>query len=148
MHTALQGRANKAKSDKKHRFRNLFGMLNVLFLWSCWPALRKEAASGIDRVTAALPDSRVVFVSINRAPEKQDRWDVVDAVNRQIEQYAAASKRVEYVDLNPVLFNRDGTSRLELFLSDGLHFRPQAYEEFTPILKPVLARALAAQAVR
>ena len=38
----------------------------------------------IDRVTTALPDSQVVFVSINRAPEKQDRWDVVDDVNRQI----------------------------------------------------------------
>jgi RNA-directed DNA polymerase len=52
MHTALQGRANKAKSDKKHRFRNLFGLLNELFLWSCWSYLRKDAASGGDRVTA------------------------------------------------------------------------------------------------
>src|SRR6478735_2134380 len=31
----------------------------------------------IDRVTTALPASQVVFVSINRAPDKQDRWDVV-----------------------------------------------------------------------
>jgi retron-type reverse transcriptase len=53
MHTSLQGRANKATSDKKHRFRNLFGMLTVLFLWNCWPGLRKAAASGVDRVTAA-----------------------------------------------------------------------------------------------
>jgi hypothetical protein len=29
----------------------------------------------IDRVSAALPDTRVVFVSINRAPSKEDRWD-------------------------------------------------------------------------
>ncbi|HEY5864236.1 MAG TPA: reverse transcriptase domain-containing protein [Candidatus Tectomicrobia bacterium] len=27
-------------------------MLNVLCRWSCWPSLRKEAASGVDRVTA------------------------------------------------------------------------------------------------
>jgi group II intron reverse transcriptase/maturase len=52
MQTSLQGIANKAQSDKKHRFGNLFGMLNEVFLWSCWPALRKEAASGVDRVTA------------------------------------------------------------------------------------------------
>ena len=52
MHTSLQGRANKAKSDKGHRFRNLFGRLNAPFLWSCWQHLRKEAASGVDRVTA------------------------------------------------------------------------------------------------
>jgi lysophospholipase L1-like esterase len=101
-----------------------------------------------DRVTTELPDTRVVFVSINRAPEKQDRWDVVDAVNHQVELYTAKNKRVEYVDVNPVLFDHAGMPRLELFLSDRLHFRPQAYEEFTPILKPVLTRALAARPVR
>jgi group II intron reverse transcriptase/maturase len=52
MQTSLQGIANKAKSDKRHRLRNLFGMLNEPFLWSCWQYLRKEAASGVDRVTA------------------------------------------------------------------------------------------------
>jgi RNA-directed DNA polymerase len=53
MQTSLQGIAHKARSDRRHRFRNLFGMLNEPFLWSCWQYLRKEAASGVDRVTAA-----------------------------------------------------------------------------------------------
>jgi lysophospholipase L1-like esterase len=102
----------------------------------------------IDRALAALPGAQVVFVSINRAPEKQDRWSVVDDVNRQIEQYASTHKRVTYVDVNPALFNADGTPRAELFLSDGLHLRPAAYDGFTRILKPVLAAAFAAQPVR
>jgi lysophospholipase L1-like esterase len=102
----------------------------------------------IDRVTTALPDSQVVFVSINRAPEKQDRWDVVDDVNRQIQKYAAANGRVTFVDVNPALFNADGSSRVEFFMNDRLHLRPAAYEEFTRILKPVLEKALAPQAVR
>jgi lysophospholipase L1-like esterase len=102
----------------------------------------------IDRATAALPGAQIVFVSINRAPEKQDRWSVVDDVNRQIEQYSKTHKRVTYVDVNPALFNSDGTPRAELFLSDGLHLRPAAYEGFTRILKPVLAAAFAAQPVR
>ena len=101
-----------------------------------------------DRVTTGLPDTHVVFMSINRAPEKQARWDVVDAVNHQVELYTQKNRRVEYVDVNPVLFDKAGMPRLELFLSDRLHFRPQAYEEFTQVLKPVLARALAAPSVR
>jgi lysophospholipase L1-like esterase len=96
----------------------------------------------VDRVAKALPDTRVIFVSVNRAPEKQDRWDVVDEVNRQIQKYAADHPRVEYVDVNPVLFNADGSSRLDLFMSDQLHLRPKAYEGFAAILKPVLTRAL------
>jgi lysophospholipase L1-like esterase len=102
----------------------------------------------INRVTTSLPDTRIVFMSINRAPEKQDRWDVVDAVNHQVELYTAKDARVEYVDVNPVLFDHAGTPRLELFMSDRLHLRPQAYEEFARILKPVLAKALAAPSLR
>jgi lysophospholipase L1-like esterase len=102
----------------------------------------------IDRVSAALPDTRIVFVSVNRAPEKQDRWDVVDDVNRQIQKYATVNKRVLYVDVNPALMNADGSARLELFLSDRLHLRPTAYEEFTRILKPVLTAALGAETLR
>jgi lysophospholipase L1-like esterase len=94
-----------------------------------------------DRVAATLPTTRVVFVSINRAPEKRDLWDVVDAVNHDVEVYAAATKRLQYVDVNPVLFNRDGMPRIDLYLSDQLHLRPAAYEEFARILKPVLTRA-------
>ena len=93
------------------------------------------------RVGAALPDSRIVFVSISRAPEKRDRWNVVDAVNHQVEAYAAETTHLQYVDVNPILFNRDGTPRLELYVSDQLHFRPAAYEELARILKPVLTKA-------
>jgi lysophospholipase L1-like esterase len=96
----------------------------------------------IDRVTKALPDARVIFVSVNRAPEKRDRWDVVDDVNRQIQKYAEKNPRVLYVDVNPALANADGSPRMELFMNDQLHLRPPAYEEFTKILKPVLTNAL------
>ena len=95
----------------------------------------------VERVTAALPATRIVFVSVNRAPEKQDRWDVVDAVNRQVAAYAAQTTRLQYVDVNPVLFNRDGTPRLELYMPDELHLRPAAYEGFARILKPILKNA-------
>lgn len=52
MPTSLRGIANKASSDKHHRFRNLFGLLTVTFLLSCWERVNKKAASGVDRVSA------------------------------------------------------------------------------------------------
>ena len=96
----------------------------------------------MDRVTTALPQTRVVFVSVNKAPEKRERWDVVDDINRQMQAYATKHPQVEFVDVNPALFNADGTSRTELFMNDRLHLRPPAYEEFAKILKPVLTKAL------
>ena len=50
--TSLQGIANKAASDKVHRFRNLFGLLTVGFLQWSWQFVNKRAASGVDRKDA------------------------------------------------------------------------------------------------
>jgi RNA-directed DNA polymerase len=50
--TSLLGIARKAASDKAHRFRNLFGLLNVGYLLACWRLLNKRAASGVDREDA------------------------------------------------------------------------------------------------
>lgn len=52
MPTSLRGIANKASVDKNHRFHNLFGLLTVGFLLSCWERVNKKAASGVDRVSA------------------------------------------------------------------------------------------------
>ena len=49
--TSLRGIAEKAKADKRHRFRDLYRCLNVEFLLDCWPDLNKDAASGVDGVT-------------------------------------------------------------------------------------------------
>ena len=50
--TSLRGIAEKAKADKRHRFRDLYRELNAGFLHSCWRDLNKNAASGVDGVTA------------------------------------------------------------------------------------------------
>ncbi len=49
--TSLWGIANKAKADKQHRFRDLYGRLNTELLLDCWRDLNKDAASGVDGVT-------------------------------------------------------------------------------------------------
>jgi lysophospholipase L1-like esterase len=95
----------------------------------------------IVRIRTALPDVRIVFVSVIRAPEKQSRWDAVDDVNRRVQAYAAGMRGIEFVDVNPLVFTADGTPRFDLYLSDQLHFRPKAYEAFAAALKPVLTNA-------
>jgi RNA-directed DNA polymerase len=53
MQTLLWGIAEKAKRNGKHRFRNLYGLLNEEMLKDCWQLVRKDAALGVDRVSAA-----------------------------------------------------------------------------------------------
>jgi retron-type reverse transcriptase len=50
--TSLQAIAKKASEQPGYRFRNLYGMLNEEMLGDSWRYIRKNAASGVDRVSA------------------------------------------------------------------------------------------------
>lgn len=50
--TSLQAIAKKASEQPGYRFRNLFGMLNEEMLEDSWQFIRKDAACGVDRVSA------------------------------------------------------------------------------------------------
>jgi len=51
MPTSLRGIANRAKTDRKARFRNLYGLLNEENLRWCFYQLRRSAATGVDGVS-------------------------------------------------------------------------------------------------
>src|SRR5258705_9612462 len=51
--TSLLGIAKKARTDKQYRFRNLYRELNEELLLDSWRLLRKDAALGVDGVSAA-----------------------------------------------------------------------------------------------
>jgi lysophospholipase L1-like esterase len=90
-----------------------------------------------------LPGVFFFYTAIQKAPEKRDRWDVVEKVNREMERYSHEGVNVGYIDLNPVLFDTHNNLRDNLFLPDGLHFRPDstAYQEFSKFMKPILKKA-------
>jgi RNA-directed DNA polymerase len=50
MQTSLKGIAARAQNDPKHRFGNLYGLLNDTNLWSCFSGMNKKAAPGVDKV--------------------------------------------------------------------------------------------------
>ena len=93
------------------------------------------------RVHERLPATRIFYVSINRAPQKKTRWDVVDSTNAIVRKYCSATDRLAFIDVNPVLFDKSNNPRLELYQRDELHLTEQAYEGFAAIIKPVIERA-------
>lgn len=92
-----------------------------------------------DRMEEQIPGVRIVHVSIDRAPEKSERWSVVDRANRGIEAVCAAGPNRFYLDLNPDFLDRSGSVRTELYLPDGLHLAPETY---AGILEPRLDELL------
>ena len=94
-----------------------------------------------EKVAARLPETKIYFVSIIRAPQKENRWPAVDTANRLVREYSSKTKKREFIDVNPALFGPDGKARRELYVSDGLHLTDQGYVEMTKVIKPVLEKA-------
>jgi lysophospholipase L1-like esterase len=92
----------------------------------------------------------IVFVSINRAPQKKPLWDALDETNRLIKEYCEThdDQSVVFADVNPLLFE-DGDAmtvpNVSLFRDDGLHFDPdpnaRAYEAWVPTVRDAVFRA-------
>lgn len=95
----------------------------------------------VDRVHEKLPETRIFYVSINRAPQKREKWDVVDTANTIVELKSRTDKRLGYIDVNVALFDKSGRPRLELYQKDQLHFLEPAYVEFAAIIRPVIERS-------
>jgi len=53
MQTSLRGIGKRAKKDSKHRFGNLYSLLNEGSLRWCFPQLNRKAAPGVDAVNYA-----------------------------------------------------------------------------------------------
>jgi len=87
-----------------------------------------DILSGFEKFVSAvrdkLPSIIVYFVSINKAPQKVDKWNVIDVSNEKIKNWCEDG----------------GQSRTDLFFDDGLHFQPKAYVEFAKIIKSVIEK--------
>jgi glutaredoxin 3 len=87
--TFLRGIANKAKADKHHRFRDLYRCLNVDLLLACWLDLNKDAASGVDGVTAAAVVVLAGKFAFGKRFFNSSEGDSIMTTKREIEVFSA-----------------------------------------------------------
>ncbi len=96
----------------------------------------------IGRTHAALPEARIVLVSVIRAPQKREAGLLpqVDAVNKGYIQIARSDPDVVYVDVNPALETAAGAAVAEDYVQDKLHLTPEGYTRITSVLLPVMEK--------
>ncbi len=85
--------------------------------------------------------TRVLFVSIIKAPQKMSHWQDVELTNSTIKAYCADNSWLAYVDINSMFFKRLGQPRMEMFLDDGVNLAPGAYDEMGKLLLPAINKA-------
>ena len=92
----------------------------------------------VSKVRAALPQARIVLISIK--PSVQ-RWALIGkarAANAIIRRDAKAATDVAFLDVEPLMLGADGMPRAELYVADGLHLSQEGYRIWTVALRPLL----------
>lgn len=92
------------------------------------------------KVNAALPETRIAYLSIKPSIKRRALIDRVRETNAAIEQFISDDKRLTYVDVFKPMLAPDGQPRPELFLADGLHLNAEGYKLWASVLEPTLKR--------
>jgi lysophospholipase L1-like esterase len=99
----------------------------------------------IAKIKRDYPAVPFYVVSLKPSPAREALLEKFMALNSLLEDYAANTDGVNYVDITKVMYNDDGSIREDIFLKDKLHLNEKGYELWTAVLKPCISRGIQAQ---
>ena len=92
------------------------------------------------KLHAALPDAKLIYLSIKESPSRARMASLFQATNELIAADCATDPRCTFVDVNTAMLDASGGTRPELFVKDQLHLNADGYaiwkRELAPYLKP------------
>lgn len=97
-----------------------------------------DYAAFVQKVHAALPDGRIIYITIKPSLA---RWRLIDKIrqaNRLIWERSAQDDRLVVVDIQEAMLGPDGLPRKELFHKDGLHLSEAGYKIWSALVGPYL----------
>lgn len=106
---------------------------------------RKTAAQVIEdwktfvgKVEAALPETKIAFISIDTSPSRWKQHETVIAANQAIAEFMSQDNRRTFIDTYHALLDADGRPRPELYVADRLHLNARGYAIWASIIGPYL----------
>ena len=93
----------------------------------------------VKAVHAALPDTRIAYVSIAGNPARWAQVDRVKRANALIEAATKADPRLGYIDVFSQMLGTDGQPKPDIFVADRLHMNRDGYRIWTRVVAPFLA---------
>lgn len=92
-----------------------------------------------DRIRAALPQTRIAYISIAGAPS---RWAQVEQVRQANALIAAHCRRrgLDFINTFPLMLGPDGRPKPDIFLKDNLHMNERGYAIWREAVRPYLVK--------
>ena len=90
------------------------------------------------KIHAALPQTRIVYISIKASPSRAKITDKIVAANELIAAECRRDPRLTFADVFHPMLDAQGNPRPELFVKDLLHLNATGYAIWVPIVAPLL----------
>lgn len=104
----------------------------------------KDFQDFVKVVHAALPETRIAFISINpsvaRWKQEAEELEANRLIAAYIREQDGKTAKLSYLDSHAKLLSADGMPRPEMLRADGLHLNDQGYALWTQILKPQILK--------
>ena len=108
-----------------------------------------DFAAYVNKVHAALPGTRVVFVSANPSVARWNLEDKMLELNRLAAEFIRGNDgkkgELSYIDTHAALLGADGQPRPEILEPDGLHLNAAGYAIWQDLLRPKILQWAAAE---
>jgi lysophospholipase L1-like esterase len=102
--------------------------------------LRRFAAF-VDGVRAALPATRIAYISIKPCPARATLLPRIREANTLIHDYIEAHAGLAYIDVHTPMLDASGEPRPDLFRGDRLHLNAAGYALWQRIIEPYVVAA-------
>ncbi|MDQ2732375.1 MAG: GDSL-type esterase/lipase family protein [Armatimonadota bacterium] len=100
----------------------------------------QEYKDFVTKIHLALPDTRIVYLTINPTVARWKQEPRNLEVNYLIEKFTvennSKTEKLNYIDPHSQLLTADGEPQAKLLRADGLHFNAEGYKVWTAIVKP------------
>lgn len=81
----------------------------------------------VAKVQAALPATRIAFISIAPNPARWAQVERVRRLNQLIEDYTRTNSHLDFINVFPQMLGPDGQPKPDIFLNDRLHMNERGY---------------------
>ena len=89
-------------------------------------------------VHAALPETRIDYISIAPNPARWTQVAKVKVANKAIEEFTKKNSRLGFIDVFSKMLGPDGQPLPDIYRDDKLHMNPKGYELWKGIVAPHL----------
>jgi lysophospholipase L1-like esterase len=90
------------------------------------------------KVRTALPETRIVYFSMQPAPARWSQADKQKRGNQLIKDFIASQKNMAHLNAWDAFVGPDGMPREELFVADKLHHNAEGYKVRAELVRPYL----------